>query len=234
MGKFASLSDRRGASTHSPNSLSRRPHRLERSLYRLRCRSWFRGKNFTTDWASNQFAVWYRVLSPLRNKPLRILEIGSWEGRSAIFFLNFFARATIACIDTFQGNSEEQQYQHMRSGLAGVEQRFDQNLAEFGTRVEKIASSSSAALRQLAAQRRQFDLAYIDGDHRRDQVMADSLGVWQVLAPGGIIIWDDYSWGSDRPAAERPQPAIDAFLAQHEGGYRMLARTEQVIIERLC
>ena len=40
------------------------------------------------------------------------------------------------------------------------------------------------------AQQRRYDLAYIDGSHERDDVMADSLGVWSMLNPGGSIIWD--------------------------------------------
>ncbi len=216
-----------------PRVLSRRPRRLERNLYKLFYRPWFAGKQFTNDWASNHFAVWRRVLAPLRDAPLRILEIGSWEGRSAVFFLNFFKNATIVCIDTFQGSSQEDYFQRIGDELAGTQARFDRNLAPFQGRVEKLASDSSAALRRLAAQDRQFDLAYIDGDHRRDRVMADSIAVWQLLAPRGIVIWDDYTWRVDLPPEERPQPAIDAFLAERAGSYRLLAKTEQVIIERL-
>ena len=39
---------------------------------------------------------------------VRVIEIGSWEGRSALFFLNFFPRSRITCIDTFAGSSEHQ------------------------------------------------------------------------------------------------------------------------------
>jgi hypothetical protein len=36
------------------------------------------------------------------------------------------------------------------------------------------------------------------------------------------------------PSEQRPQPAIDAFLHQREGQYRLLAKGYQLIIERLC
>ncbi len=216
-----------------PHAVSRRPQRLEKSLFRLGYRSWFQGKQFTTDWTSVHFALWVRVLAPLRNEPLRILEIGSWEGRSAVFFLNFFKRSMIVCIDTFCGNTEEQSYKQLTQELPGAEARFDGNLAPFQDRMEKIKSASHAALERLTAQGRQFDLAYIDGSHLRDDVMADSVGVWRLLAPGGIVIWDDYTWEAGLPPEQRPQPAIDAFLDEHQGRYRLLAKAEQVIIERL-
>jgi predicted O-methyltransferase YrrM len=217
-----------------PAALAWRPHRLEKIADRLRYRSWFAAKDFTSDWTSGNFTMWRRVLSPLRQEPLRILEIGSWEGRSATFFLNFFPRSTIVCVDTFGGSEEERSvYRHLAAQVAGIEARFDRNLAPFGNRVEKIKSHSTSALERLTAQNRRFDLAYIDGGHRRDDVMADSRGVWRLLAPGGVVIWDDYEWGRGLPPEERPQPAIDDFLREHEGRYRLLGRTYQLAIERL-
>jgi predicted O-methyltransferase YrrM len=217
-----------------PLAVSRPPFDLLRLLDRYRYRSWFRGKDFTTDWASGNFTLWRRALSPLREEPLRILEIGSWEGRSAIFFLNFFPRSTIVCIDTFGGNPEEAKvYDTLSELLPGIEQRFDHNLAPFGTRVEKIKSRSGPALDALRTAGRQFDLAYIDGSHWRDDVMADSCGVWELLTGRGIVIWDDYGWGPAFPPEARPQPAIDAFLREHAGAYRLLFQGYQVMIERL-
>jgi len=217
-----------------PVPVARPPIRLARRLERYRYRSWFRGKEFTTDWASGNFGLWRRALGPLRNEPLRILEIGSWEGRSAIFFLNFFARSSIVCIDTFGGNPEESKiYETLSEFLPGVEQRFERNLAPFGGRVERIKSRSGPALERLRADGRQFDLAYIDGSHWRDDVMADSRGVWELLTSRGVIIWDDYGWAPAFPPEARPQPAIDEFLREHEGAYRLLFKGYQVLIERL-
>jgi len=219
------------------NAVGRRPRRMERMLYRALYRSWFQGKDFSSDWTSSHFALWSRVLAPLRREGLRILEIGSWEGRSALFFLNFFERSTLVCIDTFSGNSAERTYIAGQASeqLSLIEGRFDRNVAQFPGRVEKIKSESGAALARLAALARQFDLAYIDGSHLCDDVAADSAAAWQLLAPRGVVIWDDYEFGPDLPPAERPRPAIDSFLNQHEGHYRLLAKvvgTNQVIIER--
>lgn len=217
-----------------PAAIAWRPHRLEKIADRLRFRSWFAGKDFSSDWTSGNFTMWRRVLSPLREESLRILEIGSWEGRSALFFLNFFSRATITCIDTFGGSADEHYvYEPIAAQVSQAEARFDRNLKPFGARVEKIKSHSAAALERLDAANRRFDLAYIDGGHRRDDVMADSLGVWRLLAPGGVVIWDDYEWGRGLAPEERPQPAIDDFLRDHHGEYRLLAKTYQLAIERL-
>jgi hypothetical protein len=63
-----------------PNVVSRRPRKIERRLDSPRWRPWFFGKQLSTDWGVEYFLLWRRVLSPLRNEPLRILEVGSWEG----------------------------------------------------------------------------------------------------------------------------------------------------------
>src|SRR6185369_17170156 len=105
---------------------------------------------------------------------------------------------------------------------------------EFGNRVEMRQGDSQAVLADLLRENRQYDLAYIDGDHRTEAVMADTLKVWPMVAPGGIVIWDDYEYGKRFDVSERPKPAIDAFLREHEGQYRRLARTYQMAIEKLA
>jgi hypothetical protein len=71
---------------------------------------WYAGKSFSADWTTWHFATWGELLRPLREAPVRMLEIGSWEGRSALFFLNYFSRSHVVCVDTFGGNIE-----HMRN-----------------------------------------------------------------------------------------------------------------------
>jgi predicted O-methyltransferase YrrM len=213
-----------------PNVVTRRPRKIERRLSRLRYWSWFRGKQFTTDWASDNFTLWRRVLSPLRKKSLRILEIGSWEGRSALFLLNFFPSATITCIDTFEGGHHERI--DCAGKLARIEDRFDYNLAPFRSRAEKLKCLSQDGLCLLGEQQRRYDLAYIDGSHLPVDVAADSEGVWPLIDPGGVIIWDDYKLGGDLPLDQRPQGAIDALLSKHDGSYRLLWSGHQLIIEK--
>ena len=54
-----------------------------------------------------------------------MLEIGSYEGRSAIFFLRHFSNSTITCVDTWgRGGSDEQKILDSKI----VEKNFDTNL----------------------------------------------------------------------------------------------------------
>jgi len=213
--------------------LFKAPSPVTKVFYRVRYRPWFWRGEFTSDWIWKNYSIWRRVLAPLRGRAVRILEIGSFEGRSAMFFLKYLPQSTIVCIDTFAGTPEENYvYEFLERQLPGIEARFDRNLAPFGARVEKVKSRSAPALDALIAQGRKLDLAYIDGGHRYDDVMSDSLAVWKMLEPDGIVIWDDYEWAPDFAPEERPKTAIDDFLREREGSYRLLAKGYQVIIRR--
>jgi predicted O-methyltransferase YrrM len=203
-------------------------------LNRVRFAPWFWSKEFSTDWASEHFTVWNRVLAYRRRDSLRILEIGSWEGRSSLFFLNYFRHSTIVCIDTFEGTDSLLRHPQWARQIANIEERFDRNLASFGDRVEKIKSCSRAALDVLASDQRSFDLVYIDGDHRRESVWQDTVRAWPLVPPGGIVIWDDYGWHPLSPPDARPQPAIDAFLQERLGSFELLAKGYQMIVRRIA
>ena len=209
------------------------PSEITKVFFRVRYRPWFWHGDFTSDWVWKNYSIWRRVLAPARDRPVRIVEIGSFEGRSAVFFLKYLPQSTMVCIDTFAGTAEENYvYRNMEQQMSAAEARFDRNVAPFAGRVEKIRSRSILALERLAAQNRRFDLAYIDGGHRYDDVMSDSVAVWTMLEPGGTVIWDDYEWAPDFAPEERPKPAIDDFLGIREGSYRLLAKGYQVIVEK--
>jgi len=193
--------------------------------------SWFANKTFTTDWASGNYTIWAQHLAPFRDRPVRVLEIGSWEGRSAIFFLEFLPHSHVTCIDTFQGGPEYAAY--ASDVVSSIEARFDANLVAYGDRVQKIKSRSVPALDELARTGRTFDLIYVDGSHARDDVLLDSVLSWRMLNLNGICIWDDYSWGmTDTPSAQRPQHAIDAFLDMCSDELVIRHIAQQVIVEK--
>lgn len=193
--------------------------------------TWFLRTEFSTNWTTGNFPLWVSILSEHRSRIADVLEVGSWEGRSAVFFLNFMPNCKITCVDTFAGAPEA----HMGDPnyvetLKLVEHRFDRNLERFGARMEKVKSRSVPALDTLAARGRRYDLIYIDGSHHRNDVLVDSLLAWPLLNPGGILIWDDYQWrgyGDDSPG-----PAIDSFLRLHKNDVTRLWKGRQMVVRR--
>ena len=93
-------------------------------LTKARITDWETDKTFSTDWAGNHFFYWAQLLDRLRDEPIRILEIGSWEGRSALFFLNYLPKSRIVCIDPFEGNAEHQREPYFRDLALKSEAQF--------------------------------------------------------------------------------------------------------------
>jgi predicted O-methyltransferase YrrM len=194
--------------------------------------SWFAGKSFTTDWTSKRITLWTSLFSARRDDILNVLEIGAWEGRSAIFFLNFFPRCTVTSIDTFAGGADHINNPEWSKLIPDCEQRFDANLAEYGSRAEKIKARSCVGLASLAISLRRFDFIYVDGSHHSSDVYIDGAASWPMLVRGGILIFDDYEWPGGATEMECPKLGVNAFLASHAAQYRELHRAYQIIIEK--
>jgi predicted O-methyltransferase YrrM len=202
-------------------------------LSRAAILKWETGRTFSSDWATNHFFMWAEMLHPLRDKPVRIVEIGSWEGRSALFFLNYLPLSHIVCIDPFSGNIEHNLDPYFAKLALKSEAAFDANVDGYSDRVEKIKGSSTVVLPELGISGRRFDLAYIDGSHMAADVYSDAALTWLLMESGGIVIFDDYEWDGMEKETERPKLGIDAFLASVRGQYRELRREYQIAIAKL-
>jgi predicted O-methyltransferase YrrM len=58
--------------------------------------------------------------------------------------------------------------------------------------VEFYAEESQTALPRLLSEGRQFDLAFVDGNHRFDGVFVDLVYLGRLVRAGGVIFVDDY------------------------------------------
>jgi Methyltransferase domain len=195
--------------------------------------SWYEGCTLTTDWTTHNFPVWIQVLRPLRAARINVLEIGSWEGRSTLFFLNYLVDCRITCVDTFAGGDEHGNDPKYSALLPVLERRFDENVDRFRSRVEKIKAASHTALADLGIARRRFDLVYIDGSHRASDVYSDAVLSWALLNRNGVAIFDDYGWTLGTDEEDRPKLGIDVFLLSFLSQYAIVARGYQIIIRKL-
>ena len=180
------------------------------------------GYAFTSDYISENTSNWARLFEGYRGQQdIRMLEIGSYEGRSTVWFLeNILTHpsARMVCVDVFY---------LFRS------MRFDHNIRVSGQahRVTKLKGRSDAILSALPLD--PFDIIYIDGSHQAADVLMDAMLSWDRVKPEGIMLFDDYLWAPGTPPAERPQMAIDLFLESFQGRYELLLKSYQVAIRKL-
>lgn len=187
---------------------------------------------FSHDWQSPNFPTWERVL-PVAGDPdvKQLLEIGCYEGRATCWLLDRYPEAVISCFDTFDGGDDHKQ---LGIDFSSVEDRFHANMAPYGgLRVRLCKGSSFHGLHWALPRISPVDIALIDGSHLACDVLADAVLTWPMLKQRGILIFDDYGWGSGRPPHQTPKPAIDAFLSCYTGQYEVLEQGYQVLVRKL-
>lgn len=176
---------------------------------------------FTSDWFSTRVMHWRKLLKELSGKEgLKALEVGSYEGRSAIWLLENIltsSSASLTCIDFIFGEGNK---------------RFLKNisLSGFQDKVHFHNSVSEKALPLLHPL--SFDLIYIDGGHTAGEVFQDAQMSWRALKPGGIMIFDDYLWIGDVEPNKHPKLGIDKFLENEANEYAFLHKGYQIIIKK--
>jgi predicted O-methyltransferase YrrM len=179
------------------------------------------------DW---NIVQWCLAFSKIFNRadPVRILEIGSWEGRSTLFFLSYFTQGHLTAVDPW---ADRDDYEG-DVDLSNYEARFDRNLAPCATRLTKRKGSSLQVLPQLLDEDQKYDVIYVDGSHFADDVLIDGVNAWRLLKQGGIMIFDDLLWARFPRARANPAWAINLFLKYHKGEYRFLSSSYQAIVQK--
>jgi predicted O-methyltransferase YrrM len=156
-----------------------------------------------------------------------ILEIGSYEGRSAIFFLKKFLKSNISCVDTWSGSDE-----HDKIEFTNIEKNFDLNTNYFikQNRLKKLKMTSNEYFEN---NNEKFDLIYVDGDHNSKQVSLDIENSWNILNKGGYLILDDYMWWYYKDLKKNPSSPINEFIINNINEISNLTIWQQVIIKKV-
>ena len=145
-----------------------------------------------------------------------VLEVGSFEGASAVLFARLFPDCRITCVDSFAGERDFEG--KLDDSFQTIEARFDRNTDSLGERVRKIKGMSFPVLsRLLCDETTRFDLIYLDGSHHAADLMIDTYLAWPLLRPRGVLIWDDYEWELASYRGYNPKRAIDHFVRENAG-----------------
>ena len=171
---------------------------------------------FGEDWFSGNIENWQKIFAETNKKngdPLRILEIGCFEGRATTWLLDNMMdhpKSVIFCIDTFRGSHE-----HNPSQVGEMEQKFQFNMgvSRWPEKVRLLKGDSRFVLPALCRDSQAFDIVYVDGSHATLDVVNDGIYSLHLLKPGGVIIFDDYNWTDPVFGNQPVKKAVD-FLDQ--------------------
>jgi Methyltransferase domain len=183
---------------------------------------------FTKNWFTHKVPSWTQMLKEFKGKPdVSYLEIGTFEGRSALWLLeNILTNPTskITIIDAF----EEDSYRTFTSNIA---------LSGEANKFKILAGLSAEKIKELPLN--SIDFAYIDGSGKGIVMLSDLVNTWNLVKVDGIIICSRYSLDKGlREALELqsndpgPYEAIDAFLRLYKPYIKVLAFEENQVIFR--
>lgn len=173
---------------------------------------------FTADYFSNNIPRWEREVKPrFLGKPCKVLDIGSFEGRSATWLLDnvlTHPKAEITCVDDYSGKAE-------------ARKRIIKNL---GHRAEDIyVSNIVAVLKKLHLDGKKYDLIYIDLGAGSREVLEVAVLAFSLLKGRGMMIFDDYT--ADKFHANScPKQGIDAFVDIYARELKVLHTSWQMMV----
>lgn len=179
-----------------------------------------RGYEFTRDWFSHNIPIWVEKLQSLKNLPhLNIVEIGSYQGMSACWFLDYLLtdeNAKITCIEP------------------GFQPQFDANISKTGNahKVRKLEAFSQDVLGEL--EKNSYDLAYIDGCHLAESVLQDAILSWPLVKVNGLIIFDDYEWNDPETLTKTTKIGVDLFLELFKNQIEIVHKGYQVFVKKIA
>jgi len=193
---------------------------------------------YTADWFSHRIPQWEQFIKPVyAGKPCRWLELGSYEGRSAIWTLDNILThpdSTIHCVDIWAGEYEKNFDANVKSREGRDASKIYKCKMDV---VDWLGSAVGHASFGRTPSLQKFDVVYVDADHQAKSALTDAALAWLMLKPGGFLIFDDYPWkhpetDPDRHRKLGPQKGIDAFLDCWQYELQVIHKGYQVIVRK--
>lgn len=139
-------------------------------------------------------------------RPIIVVDVGVWKGASTIYLANLLKRhaipGAVIAVDTFLGSIEHCDRNSVlgnliprRFGMPRLYEQFLSNVVQCGAQdlIVPLPQTSTTAALLLQRVGVQAGLVHIDASHDHDDVLRDAHAYWNILAPGGFLVGDDYN-----------------------------------------
>lgn len=182
---------------------------------------------FSQDWFSKHIYYWNNIFNQnLKNEPKKILEIGCFEGMSAVFFLKKFRKSKLHIVDTFGGSKEQVGIKD----FSKLKKIFLNNIKEHLKRTKVFSMTSKKFL--LKSNNEKYDLIYIDGSHFYKDVYFDGTHCIELLNKDGLLVFDDYFW-KFYSGKRNPINAINRFHKINKKKIKLVGITSQIFFKKI-
>jgi hypothetical protein len=168
----------------------------------------------------------YLVTSIYEIRPVLIVEIGVWKGRSVITMAKALRAlgipGLVLAVDTWLGSSEHWAIPemfadlHLKQGYPTLYHTFMANIIHEGLQdlVLPLPLDSVNASILMRAHKIRPQMIHIDGGHDYRSVATDILKWWPQLESGGILIGDDYRVDGHFPGVRRAFDELATAVGQ--------------------
>ncbi len=169
----------------------------------------YQNQNFGENWFT--YPNLYKKFVKLCPEGGRIIEIGSWKGKSSAFLaveiINSGKNIVLDCIDTWQGSPNEHIHQNdIFVKTDKLYELFLSNIEPIKNTINPIRLSSKEA--NNLYENNSIDIIFIDACHDYDCVIED-ITLWlSKVKNGGILAGHDYGY-SQWPGVKK---AVDQLL----------------------
>jgi predicted O-methyltransferase YrrM len=204
---------------------------------------------FNTGWLGSRFGKghypnWFsytgeynfeEFLSEYKDKPnLNYLQLGVFTGDTSNWLMkNVLTNETshLTDVDTWLGSAAEEV--HSLYDFEDVYQLYLSRMERFYPRVNHKRDNTFNFLNAENNKRNTYDFIYIDADHVASSVLSDAELSWPLLKLGGILAFDDYTWGKELEAKLIPKTAIDLFVNKYKNEIETIAINSQYWIKKI-
>jgi predicted O-methyltransferase YrrM len=171
----------------------------------------------SNDWFSSHVPFWLSAIEDydLRDKHLKVLEIGSWEGLSSYFILSEISNAHLTCVDTWEGSEEHKDMDIIKNNE--LYEKFLTNIEPVKHVITPIRLPSIEAATKFSDD--SLDFVFIDASHDYENVKNDILAWYPKVKYNGILAGHDTPW-------DGVQKAVTNFLN--------FTKTQLIINSELC
>jgi hypothetical protein len=179
---------------------------------------------------------YYLEKNPAKEQNL-VLEVGVYTGTSLIEIIRKIPNSYGLGIDRWENYNEDNIDILQNIEKNNIEKVFYRNIKVAGleARIKALKGCSRDVLLELIYGKVQYDFIYVDGCHKCLDVYLDLFLSWQLLRKGGVMAIDDYLFNVDkieeRPY-EYPYQAVNKFLKDNEGRYRLIDMDYRVFLHK--
>jgi predicted O-methyltransferase YrrM len=179
-------------------------------------------KIISNDYFSSSAFYFYNLLKKLP-KNFKYLEIGSYEGNSALYVSTNFPNSNVTCVDLWE---DVEEYKGKDFNI--IEKNFDLNLKGLSN-INKIKSTSDDFFIKNTIM---YDFIYIDGNHKFDYVLRDCENALRFLNNDGFLVCDDYIWDYYNDIKLNPCFAVNKFLKKNKVKI-LLVSNSQIFFQKI-